>query len=68
MDDSRVDGEAGAPASRLFADGRHHVADAGLPDDLALSAAVVFERWKGDRDDFDISLADVLAHLRTQES
>jgi 3-hydroxyisobutyrate dehydrogenase-like beta-hydroxyacid dehydrogenase len=40
--------------------------DAGLPDDLALAAAAVFERWSGDRDDFEISLADALAHLRDQ--
>jgi 3-hydroxyisobutyrate dehydrogenase-like beta-hydroxyacid dehydrogenase len=38
--------------------------DAGLPDDLARAAAAVFERWAPDRDDFEISLADALAHLR----
>jgi 3-hydroxyisobutyrate dehydrogenase-like beta-hydroxyacid dehydrogenase len=38
--------------------------DAGLPDDLARAAAAVFERWTADRDDFEISLADALAHLR----
>lgn len=38
--------------------------DSGLPDDLARAAAAVFERWAADRDDFEISLADALAHLR----
>ena len=36
--------------------------------DLVISlcppAAAVFERWAPDRDDFEISLADTLAHLR----
>jgi 3-hydroxyisobutyrate dehydrogenase-like beta-hydroxyacid dehydrogenase len=38
--------------------------DSGLPDDLARAAAADFERWAADRDDFEISLADALAHLR----
>jgi 3-hydroxyisobutyrate dehydrogenase-like beta-hydroxyacid dehydrogenase len=38
--------------------------DAGLPGELALAAAAVFERWNDDRDDFEITLADALAHLR----
>jgi 3-hydroxyisobutyrate dehydrogenase-like beta-hydroxyacid dehydrogenase len=38
--------------------------EAGLPDEPALAAAAVFERWREDRDDFGISLADALAHLR----
>jgi 3-hydroxyisobutyrate dehydrogenase-like beta-hydroxyacid dehydrogenase len=41
--------------------------DSGLPDDLARAAAAVFERWAPDRDDFEISLADTLAHLRRQD-
>jgi hypothetical protein len=41
--------------------------DSGLPDDLARAAAAVFERWAPDRDDFEISLADTLAHLRRRD-
>jgi 3-hydroxyisobutyrate dehydrogenase-like beta-hydroxyacid dehydrogenase len=38
--------------------------DAGLPDDLARAAAAVFRRWDDDRDEFGISAADALDHLR----
>jgi 3-hydroxyisobutyrate dehydrogenase-like beta-hydroxyacid dehydrogenase len=37
---------------------------AGLPADLSLAAAAVFEHWANDKDAFDITLPDVLAHLR----
>jgi 3-hydroxyisobutyrate dehydrogenase-like beta-hydroxyacid dehydrogenase len=40
------------------------MADAGLPDELALGAAAVFRRWNDDRDDFTIAVPDALDHLR----
>jgi 3-hydroxyisobutyrate dehydrogenase-like beta-hydroxyacid dehydrogenase len=39
------------------------MAEANLPDELALAAAAVLRRWDDDRDDFTIALPDVLDHL-----
>jgi 3-hydroxyisobutyrate dehydrogenase-like beta-hydroxyacid dehydrogenase len=36
---------------------------AGLPADLSLAAATVFEHWADDKDAFDITLPEVLAQL-----
>jgi 3-hydroxyisobutyrate dehydrogenase-like beta-hydroxyacid dehydrogenase len=45
----------------------HEIADslteAGLPPHMAEAAAEVLRRWQHDKDDWDISLADVLRHL-----
>ncbi|MQA88590.1 MAG: DUF1932 domain-containing protein [Streptosporangiales bacterium] len=38
----------------------------GLPDDFANAAAQVMERWAGDKDDFGIDVATVLAHLAAE--
>ncbi|MGI5230120.1 DUF1932 domain-containing protein [Actinoallomurus sp. CA-142502] len=43
------------------------LAEAGLPDELALAAAAVFRRWDGDRDDFGIPVQDALRHLRAAD-
>jgi hypothetical protein len=40
------------------------MAEADLPDELALGAAAVFRRWDDDRDDFAIAVPDALDHLR----
>jgi 3-hydroxyisobutyrate dehydrogenase-like beta-hydroxyacid dehydrogenase len=48
-------------------EGASTLRDSGLPDDLARAAAAVFERWAADRDDFAMSLADTLAHLRRRD-
>ena len=49
----------------------HEIADtlaaANLPSHLAAATAEVLHRWQGDKDDWDIPLADVLNHL-TQRS
>ncbi|WP_198586758.1 DUF1932 domain-containing protein [Glycomyces xiaoerkulensis] len=37
--------------------------EAGLPEDLAAGAERVFERWSGDKDDWDIDLHEVFEHL-----
>ncbi|MFI2618502.1 DUF1932 domain-containing protein [Streptomyces sp. NPDC018584] len=39
---------------------------ANLPADMAEAAAAVMSRWEGDKDQYDLELADVLAHLRSQ--
>jgi 3-hydroxyisobutyrate dehydrogenase-like beta-hydroxyacid dehydrogenase len=39
---------------------------AGLPPELARGAASVLRRWDGDKDRFDLPLAEVLEHLRTE--
>lgn len=48
----------------------HEVADIlaaeGLPDELALAAATVLERWEPDRDDRGLSLPTVLEQLHEQ--
>lgn len=36
----------------------------GLPPDLAVAAAAVFDRWDADKDDHDLELAEALRHLR----
>jgi 3-hydroxyisobutyrate dehydrogenase-like beta-hydroxyacid dehydrogenase len=38
--------------------------DAGLPTEMAEAAASVMTRWETDKDQYELSLADVLAHLR----
>ncbi|MFV2195469.1 DUF1932 domain-containing protein [Nocardiopsis sp. LOL_012] len=53
-----------APEMREVAD---TLASTGLPSDLAAAAASAFELWNGDKDNFDIPLPDVLAHLRTNK-
>ncbi|MFJ2478177.1 DUF1932 domain-containing protein [Streptomyces sp. NPDC087659] len=40
---------------------------AGLPADMAEAAVVVMSRWEGDKDQYDLSVSDVLAHLRSQD-
>jgi 3-hydroxyisobutyrate dehydrogenase-like beta-hydroxyacid dehydrogenase len=35
-----------------------------LPSDLALGAAAVMRRWERDKDDLDVTVADLLAHLK----
>ncbi|GIH73030.1 NAD(P)-dependent oxidoreductase [Sphaerimonospora thailandensis] len=40
---------------------------AGLPSELAVAAQTVLGRWAGDKDLFDLSLEDTLAHLRQPE-
>ncbi|MFD3676086.1 DUF1932 domain-containing protein [Streptomyces sp. NPDC058613] len=40
--------------------------EAGLPADMAEAAAAVMSRWEGDKDQYDLNLADVLAHLRSK--
>ncbi|MBK3563843.1 NAD(P)-dependent oxidoreductase [Streptomyces sp. MBT62] len=40
---------------------------AGLPPELAEGAASVLRRWDGDKDRFDLPLAEVLGHLRTED-
>jgi 3-hydroxyisobutyrate dehydrogenase-like beta-hydroxyacid dehydrogenase len=40
---------------------------AELPPDLAEGAASVLRRWAGDKDRFDLPLAEVLGHLRTEQ-
>ena len=39
---------------------------AGLPADMAEGAAAVLRRWTDDKDDYDLPLEEVLAHLRTE--
>ncbi|WP_327404301.1 DUF1932 domain-containing protein [Streptomyces sp. NBC_01288] len=39
---------------------------AGLPADMAEGAAAVLGRWADDKDDYDLPLEEVLAHLRTE--
>ncbi|GAA3375177.1 NAD(P)-dependent oxidoreductase [Streptomyces racemochromogenes] len=39
---------------------------AGLPADMADAAVAVMARWEGDKDHYDLSVAEVLAHLREQ--
>ncbi|MFZ3470251.1 DUF1932 domain-containing protein [Streptomyces sp. 4.24] len=39
---------------------------ANLPADMAEAAVAVMSRWEGDKDQYDLELADVLAHLRSQ--
>ncbi|MCO6003766.1 DUF1932 domain-containing protein [Actinoallomurus purpureus] len=43
------------------------MAEVSLPNELAMGAAAVFERWNPDRDNFEIALPDVLDHLRTKD-
>ncbi|WP_405859163.1 DUF1932 domain-containing protein [Streptomyces sp. NBC_01515] len=40
---------------------------AGLPADMAEGAAAVLGRWADDKDDYDLPLEEVLAHLRTED-
>lgn len=40
---------------------------ADLPADMAEAAVAVMSRWEGDKDQYDLELADVLAHLRSQD-
>lgn len=40
--------------------------EAGLPADMAEAAVAVMSRWEGDKDQYDLNLADVLAHLRSK--
>jgi 3-hydroxyisobutyrate dehydrogenase-like beta-hydroxyacid dehydrogenase len=40
---------------------------AGLPADMAEAAVRVMFRWEGDKDQYDLEVAEVLAHLRSQE-
>ncbi|WP_372404552.1 DUF1932 domain-containing protein [Streptomyces luteireticuli] len=46
----------------------HEVADAlrsaALPTDLAEATAKVMKRWEADKDDLDLPLAEILAHLK----
>jgi len=37
---------------------------AGLPTEMAEAAAAVMGRWEKDKDQYELPLADVLAHLR----
>jgi 3-hydroxyisobutyrate dehydrogenase-like beta-hydroxyacid dehydrogenase len=39
----------------------------GLPADMAEAAVRVMSRWEGDKDQYDLEVADVLAHLRSQD-
>ncbi|WP_405713355.1 DUF1932 domain-containing protein [Streptomyces xanthophaeus] len=39
---------------------------AGLPVDMAEAAVAVMARWEGDKDHYDLSVAEVLSHLREQ--
>lgn len=39
---------------------------AGLPADMAAGAAAVLGRWADDKDDYELPLEEVLAHLRTE--
>ncbi|KJY40538.1 phosphogluconate dehydrogenase [Streptomyces sp. NRRL S-444] len=39
---------------------------AGLPVDMAEAAVAVMARWEGDKDHHDLSVAEVLSHLREQ--
>ncbi|WP_434591773.1 DUF1932 domain-containing protein [Streptomyces sp. A5-4] len=41
---------------------------AGLPADMAEAAVAVMSRWEGDKDQSDLEVADVLAHLRRQDA
>ncbi|MEU8678097.1 DUF1932 domain-containing protein [Streptomyces sp. NPDC048560] len=38
---------------------------ADLPSDMAEAAVAVMSHWKGDKDRYDLPVADVLAHLRS---
>ncbi|WP_406127024.1 DUF1932 domain-containing protein [Streptomyces sp. NBC_00989] len=40
---------------------------AGLPPAMAEGAATVLRRWTDDKDDYDLPLEEVLAHLRTED-
>lgn len=40
---------------------------AGLPADMAEAAVRVMSRWEGDKDQYDLEVAEVLAHLRSQD-
>ncbi|MBB1245494.1 DUF1932 domain-containing protein [Streptomyces durbertensis] len=40
--------------------------DAGLPTEMAKATASVMARWEKDKDQYDLSLAAVLAHLREE--
>jgi hypothetical protein len=40
---------------------------AGLPTEMAEGAAAVLGRWADDKDDYDLPLEEVLAHLRTED-
>lgn len=40
--------------------------DAGLPTEMAKAAASVMARWEKDKDQYDLSLAAALAHLRKE--
>ncbi|MBV9024282.1 MAG: DUF1932 domain-containing protein [Streptomycetaceae bacterium] len=40
---------------------------AGLPTESAEAAASVMARWEKDKDQYDLEVADVLAHLRNQD-
>jgi hypothetical protein len=37
----------------------------GLPDNLALAAAAVMQRWEADQDKFEMGVPEVLKHLRS---
>ncbi|GHB72830.1 6-phosphogluconate dehydrogenase [Streptomyces cirratus] len=39
---------------------------AGLPADMAEAAVAVMSRWEGDKDQYNLKLADVLAHLQSR--
>ncbi|MFD4938148.1 DUF1932 domain-containing protein [Streptomyces virginiae] len=39
---------------------------ADLPSDMAEAAVAVMSRWEGDKDRYDLKLADVLTHLQTR--
>lgn len=40
---------------------------AGLPPEMAEGAAAVLGRWADDKDDYDLPLEEVLAHLRVED-
>ncbi|MFE2930712.1 DUF1932 domain-containing protein [Streptomyces sp. NPDC059278] len=39
---------------------------AGLPMEMAEASAAVLSRWEQDKDQYDLPVAEVLAHLRDQ--
>lgn len=53
------------PEMREVADA---LAEAGLPADFASAAEAVFRRWDDDKDAWDLSLAEVFAHLSKDEA
>lgn len=44
------------------------LAEAGLPADFAVAAETVFQLWDGDKDNWEIALSDVFAHLSATQS